>query len=700
MLIGTQYYRPPNPEPDVWAKDLQQIATLGMSIVRCWIYWRQVEPMENQWRWDDYDCFFDLAHTNGLKVVVQLLPECQPNWFLQQHRELWPRDEDGRELGQEGYGMVVLGGYPGITYDQPSAANGIARFYQQTVNRYHTHPALYVWDVWNEIQPHRGLLSYDPLTTTHWRKYLNDRFGSIDLLNRHMLSQYACFDEIPMVRYQVQFTGTQQWRVLFEEFRHWRQEQEMIRRVRLVKDIDTNHLVVAHSDNTPLIRAHQNDWLLARHLDGYGTSQYLSEYNLKKSADYCYAAMYYVVARSMAHGKPMWLSEHAGGPTFYQYGHTNKTAAEIRSNLLLAMGQGAEAAIFWQYRNERLGEEAPSWGLVDFDGSCNKRTQAVNQIATAIYRERASLAQAIVTPSAVGVVTDHRSLLYESASQSWVKQGLSSGWEAEELTVGLMEAGIPVDIHHAVHLENEAVPEHCRLLFLPMRTALNDRTIANLLAWAHNGGCLIATAYLGMYDEDGFVSRILPRQPWADAFGIQVLTRHYPTAPMLKPVSGSLPTLPGHWTVEELRVNDAEIVATWQDMPAITRRTYGKGELWYIASCPGLHKDRTALHDWLWHWARKIGITPWYEPSEHIIASKLTGPNACHVVLTNCAHDSKTVILYGTDELHGNVHSILDQTDLGRLAVADSLKLNILPRESVWLKVTTDDKANRSILKS
>ncbi len=75
-----------------------------MLLVRCWIYWRHVQPQQGQWYWGDFDRFMDLSHHNGLKVVIQLLPECQPNWFLQQHRELWPRDENGREMGQEGYG--------------------------------------------------------------------------------------------------------------------------------------------------------------------------------------------------------------------------------------------------------------------------------------------------------------------------------------------------------------------------------------------------------------------------------------------------------------------------------------------------------------------------------------------------------------------------------------------------------------------
>ncbi len=292
MLIGTQYFRPPNPEPEVWETDLRQIAALEMSLVRCWVYWRCVEPREGDWGWDHYDRFMELARQNGLDVVMQFIPECQPNWFLQRHRDLWPRNEHGDEYGQEGYGMVTIGGYPGISFDQPPAAEAIARFYRETVNRYRHHPALHTWDVWNEIQPHAGFISYDACTTTRWRGYLESTFGTIDNLNRRMLTQYAAFDEIPMKRPGITFTGPQQWHVLFHEFRHWRVEDEMAHRAALIRAIDTDHPVVAHSSNTPMTNLAQNEWRFAKHLDGYGTSQYLTEYTTKPAADYRYAAMY------------------------------------------------------------------------------------------------------------------------------------------------------------------------------------------------------------------------------------------------------------------------------------------------------------------------------------------------------------------------------------------------------------------------
>lgn len=69
---------PPNPEPELWEEDFRQIAELGFSLVRCWLYWRVVEPHEEKWTWEEYDHSTELAGKHRLKAVLQLVPESQP----------------------------------------------------------------------------------------------------------------------------------------------------------------------------------------------------------------------------------------------------------------------------------------------------------------------------------------------------------------------------------------------------------------------------------------------------------------------------------------------------------------------------------------------------------------------------------------------------------------------------------------------
>ncbi len=61
MFIGTQYYRPPHPSQEEWERDIQNIVDTGLSMIRIWIYWSQVQKRPDRWAWDDVDAFFDAA---------------------------------------------------------------------------------------------------------------------------------------------------------------------------------------------------------------------------------------------------------------------------------------------------------------------------------------------------------------------------------------------------------------------------------------------------------------------------------------------------------------------------------------------------------------------------------------------------------------------------------------------------------------
>ena len=69
LFVGTQYYRPPNPREEDWARDLDLVRECGLSVVRCWLYWSRVNPRDGEWVWDDYDRFLEMAAERGLKVL-------------------------------------------------------------------------------------------------------------------------------------------------------------------------------------------------------------------------------------------------------------------------------------------------------------------------------------------------------------------------------------------------------------------------------------------------------------------------------------------------------------------------------------------------------------------------------------------------------------------------------------------------------
>lgn len=693
VTIGTQYFRPPNPEREVWEADFANIKQLGLDMVRCWLFWRIVNPRDGGWVWDDYDAFMDLADQHGLKVVIQLIPESQPQWFLRRHKELWPRDAYGRLLGQTGSSIASVGGYPGILLDHCEVQDAIQTFYTAAATRYADHAALLAWDVWNEIQP-QGLVSFDAVTTAAWQRFLEKRYGDIAAFNARLLQQFESFDEIDMLLPPPDGRGTAMMYALFEEFRQQRLVDEMARRAAIVRAVDSTHLVVAHPNVPGIHTTACDDWRLAKPLDAYGTSQYMVEHTRGKSRDVPCQAVYYAAARSAANGKPWWLSEHPAGQIYYHYGHCKKSGSETRSSMLQAIGHGAEALLFWQYRGERFGVEAPSWGLVNFDGSNNERTQATQELAHALKREADFLAPLRRPASAVGIYYDQRGSCMDIKAQSWVPQGIAPQNEMQNLYVACLETGLSPDFYGWGQVLDDQIAPECRLLFMPMNTIARPGVYEKLLAWVEGGRVLIATAYTGMMDADGYHSRELPIEPLSAAFGVRVVSRDYPTDALIEanPVATDvchMPPIAAHWTVEELRLLDADILATWEGHPAITRRRHGQGELWYIATCPGTgqQEHQGGLTDWLRFWAQQAGAPHWYTASALVYGEQTTGSTGSALYLSNAAHEPMAATLHGSPALHGHVRDLMSGAPLGVLPINDRLEITLAARDTSWLAV-------------
>jgi len=172
------------------------------------------------------------------------------------------------------------------------------------------------------------------------------------------------------------------------EFNQFSAVDSMHWRVRKIKEIDKRHLVVSHAGASGVaaeswernaLQVLDDDWLLAKPLDRWGVSCY--------QKDYQRISFTFNSIRSSSQGKPWWLSEHPGGRTWGYLGNHAKTDVEIRSMLLLAFGHGAEGAIFWQWRPERFGEEAPNFGLTTPAGEFTSRTEIVKKICVMIKKK-------------------------------------------------------------------------------------------------------------------------------------------------------------------------------------------------------------------------------------------------------------------------------------------------------------------------
>jgi beta-galactosidase GanA len=582
--IGVQYYRPPHPQRRHWAADLAAIKAHGMDAVRTWMYWRTTERTPGEFDWSDYDTFFDAAAQAGLRVVVQLVPEVQPAWFLDRHEALRPRSREGVVNPCLGNGMCTVGSYPGILFDQPVFQEASQRFFFAAAAHFRDHAALDMWDPWNEIMPHAGWFSFDAATAERWHRWLRERFGTIERFNALSAMAFERFEQIALFDGRAAANEAPSWLILrFHEFLDARAQAEMARRVAILRAADPRHPVYGHT-NASMIAAN-NDWTLAREVDAYGTSQYCSEHVHGAGRDFLMAAMDYAAVRAAAPDRPWWLAEFSGGQLSYLYGHHQATAAEVRAHLVLAAGFGAEQAFFWQYRAESFGQESPGWGLTALDGEPDDRMAAVAGLAGVFARHRARFDAAKPEGAPVVILYDRTTEHLESAARAWVQptvgmQDEMSGWFEVAYATGSQ-----ADLQRREGLEQLGVPPECRVYVLPMHLLSSPTGYAQILAWVERGGQLVLTPYSAHFDEDLWLCDQIPGPPFAEALDIRVRRRHYDKE--LLPGDAPWCILP-HGFVEEVRHGaGVEVAARTGERPLLLTQAHGRGRIHYFTSLVG-----------------------------------------------------------------------------------------------------------------
>ena len=206
--VGTAYYRPPAPVPDVWDEDFRRISAAGMSLVRVWYCWTWVETMPNVYEFHDLDLLFDLAAKHGLKVWIDsplgTHMACPP-WMLRSHPDMRVMWRDG-SIQQDRAGEFAPHGSMTHNYDHHMWRIYVERYIRQLVPRYKDHKAMGIWGTWDGIgyagawsASEGGYPPYNDYTIAKYKDWLYQRF-TLDELNERLQRRYRSWEDVDAPR--------------------------------------------------------------------------------------------------------------------------------------------------------------------------------------------------------------------------------------------------------------------------------------------------------------------------------------------------------------------------------------------------------------------------------------------------------------------------------------------------------------------
>ncbi|MFS4437005.1 beta-galactosidase [Paracoccaceae bacterium GXU_MW_L88] len=407
--LGCCYYPEHWPEA-IWAEDAARMKAAGLTWVRIGEFaWSRIEPKEGQFDWAWLDRAVDILGAAGLKVVMGTPTATPPRWVVTKHPDMLAVDADGRTRG--------FGSRRHYCFSHEGYRAEAARITEAMAKRYGPNPHVAAWQTDNEYGCHDTTLSYSDAARRAFRDWLGQKYQSPDALNRawgnvFWSMQYDSFDEIDLPN----LTVTEPNPAHVMDFRRFSSDQvaafnrsqaEILRRYTeaplthnyMGRITDFDHFAVgadldfASWDSYPLGFLEDRSW------DG-------EEWKARfaRHGDPDFQAFHHDLYRAVGRGR-WWVMEQQPGPV--NWAPYNPTPADgmVRLWSWEAIAHGAEAVVYFRWRQVPFAQEQMHAGLLRPDSAPSRGLIEAEEVA----KEIAGLGNVAQQIAPVGLVFDYAS---------------------------------------------------------------------------------------------------------------------------------------------------------------------------------------------------------------------------------------------------------------------------------------------------
>lgn len=567
--------------PEQWPQatreeDARLMREAGVNLVSVGIFsWAMLEPREGEYDWAWLDETMDRLHAHQVQVALATATASPPPWLTHQHPEILPQTAHGTTLWP--------GARQAYSVSSPVFRRYALRMTGAMAQRYAAHPALALWHVDNEIGCHNSHDFSDDAARA-FRRWLEQRYGSVEELNRawgtaFWSQRYSSFEQILPPRAAPMFVNpTQQLdfhRYSSDELLSYFLEMKtLLREITPDVPITTNFMCTTRSKNMDYF-----SW--APEMDVIATDHYtiaddpLRHIELSFSAD---------LTRGVAAGEPWMLMEHSTSAVNWQLRNRSKSSAEMIRDSLSHVARGADAVMFFQWRQAQAGAEKYHSAMVPHAGTDSELWRTTVRLGEMLQR---------LTPVRGSKVTSPVALLFDY--QAWWAAELDShpvnelSYPAEVMRWyrALWKAGVTVDVVHP-----SADLSGYRAVVVPCLYMVTDQDAAAISTAAEQGACVLVSYFSGIVDVDdqvrlggypGAFKQLLgvrSEEFWPLQRGEQHRLDDGSTAEFWSEKTQVSPT----GEDEPAQVLSSYTEGPLAGRPAVTRRSVGDGSAWYVGT--------------------------------------------------------------------------------------------------------------------
>lgn len=579
MYLGVDYY------PEQWPvamleEDLARMAGAQINCIRIAEFaWHLMEPNENQFDFSFFQNVLNLADKHGLKVMLGTPTATVPIWLVRKDPDVLSVDEYGVKRHFGGRRQACLNSPTFLTHSDIIVT--------QMAQAYAAHPAVYAWQIDNELGHETSDWCYCQHCEQAFREYLSEEFKhNIVDFNERLGTIFWCqtyndFNDIDIPKPTVPAKNPGLM-LYFYRFRALAISNYIARQVKILRKYVSPEQIITHNYPGDYYNKAQNFTACAQDLDIVSLNNYPVWGGLDKPVDYAKTALKLEQTRGFIPDKKhFWITEQLIGAQAHTIMGYLPRPGQARLWSWQALLNGCNSLIYFRWRTATKGAEQFCYGVLDHDNQDGPRYFEMQQI----FSEAKRYQKLIETP-----IISKVALLYNPDNiYAWKIQPHSTAMDIQhehyKMYSGMKLLNVPVDVIDIC----QPIDEY-KIILLPCPLLLTKAQLAKLENFMTNGGTVICGYRAGLKDQDNAIYFNEPN-PLLNLARL----RSYYIESLGSGVTVDLHDEIYHYTasvwrdiLEPLDTDKVETLFSYSDefanYAAVTKTNIGRGELIYVGS--------------------------------------------------------------------------------------------------------------------